>query len=94
MAERLKDSLLEKGKVVDIVAGPDSYRSLPYLLSHASSHQVIFILNLIFCYFNVIGLHVNCVSFQAAIDVILSVDETYADIVPVRLNPKSPSAYV
>lgn len=40
MAERLKDKLLQKGKVVDIVAGPDSYRSLPYLLSQASSHQV------------------------------------------------------
>ena len=39
MAERLKDKLLEKGSV-DIVAGPDSYRSLPYLLSHVSSHQV------------------------------------------------------
>jgi hypothetical protein len=36
----------------------------------------------------------NFVSSQAAIDVILSVEETYADIVPVRLNPKSPSAYV
>jgi tRNA-2-methylthio-N6-dimethylallyladenosine synthase len=47
MAERLKDSLLEKGNV-DIVAGPDSYRSLPYLLSHVSSHQVILvILNLV-----------------------------------------------
>lgn len=31
---------------------------------------------------------------QAAIDVILSAEETYADIVPIRLNPKSPSAYV
>jgi tRNA-2-methylthio-N6-dimethylallyladenosine synthase len=41
MAERLKDSLLETGKIVDIIAGPDSYRSLPYLLSHASSHQVM-----------------------------------------------------
>lgn len=40
MAERLKDKLLEKGKVVDVVAGPDSYRSLPFLLSQASSHQV------------------------------------------------------
>ena len=31
MAERLKDQLLEN-KVVDIVAGPDSYRSLPQLV--------------------------------------------------------------
>lgn len=32
MAERLKDKLLESGRV-DFVAGPDSYRSLPMLLS-------------------------------------------------------------
>lgn len=41
MAERLKERLVEK-ESVDIVAGPDSYRSLPYLLSHVSSHQVRF----------------------------------------------------
>ncbi len=41
-----------------------------------------------------IAWHINFVSSQAAIDVILSVEETYADIVPVRLNLKSPSAYV
>ena len=29
MAERLKEQLIEKGTGVDIVAGPDSYRSLP-----------------------------------------------------------------
>ena len=32
MAERLKDALLDTGKV-DVVAGPDAYRSLPVLLS-------------------------------------------------------------
>ena len=35
MAERLKDALLESGKV-DLVAGPDSYRSLPSLLAAVS----------------------------------------------------------
>ncbi|MDD6151903.1 MAG: tRNA (N6-isopentenyl adenosine(37)-C2)-methylthiotransferase MiaB [Bacteroidales bacterium] len=35
MAERLKDELLDSGKV-DIVAGPDSYRTLPSLLEAAS----------------------------------------------------------
>ena len=35
MAERLKEKLLESGKV-DIVAGPDAYRSLPSLLEAAS----------------------------------------------------------
>lgn len=33
MAERLKEKLLEVDKVVDIVAGPDSYRDLPRLFS-------------------------------------------------------------
>lgn len=33
MAERLKEQLLEKEKVVDLVAGPDAYRDLPQLLS-------------------------------------------------------------
>ena len=40
MAERLKDKLLEKERSVDVIAGPDSYRQLPFLLSEASSHQV------------------------------------------------------
>lgn len=35
MAERLKDALLDTGKV-DIVAGPDAYRSLPSLLAAVS----------------------------------------------------------
>lgn len=69
MAERLKDQLLEKEQSVDVIAGPDSYRQLPFLLSQVANNQ-------------------------AAIDVILSLDETYADVVPVRLNPNSPSAYV
>lgn len=88
MAERLKDQLLEKEAVVDVIAGPDSYRSLPYLLSQATSHQVFsFIKSSSFMdYIDFLG--------QAAIDVILSLEETYADVVPVRLNPQSPSAYV
>lgn len=35
MAERLKEQLIEKGTGVDIVAGPDSYRSLPELVRTA-----------------------------------------------------------
>ena len=35
MAERLKEQLIEKGTGVDIVAGPDSYRSLPDLVRTA-----------------------------------------------------------
>lgn len=32
MAERIKDKLLEEEKIVDLVVGPDAYRSLPDLL--------------------------------------------------------------
>ena len=35
MAERLRKSLLTEGSVVDIVVGPDEYRSLPHLVSEA-----------------------------------------------------------
>lgn len=37
MAERLKETLLEEEKLVDLIAGPDSYRSLPYLLQDVSA---------------------------------------------------------
>ena len=39
MAERLKKSLLEDEKLVDIVAGPDSYRDLPNLVSIVDNGQ-------------------------------------------------------
>jgi tRNA-2-methylthio-N6-dimethylallyladenosine synthase len=61
MAERLKDQLLEKEKLVDIVVGPDSYRDLPNLLATAESGQ-------------------------KAVNVLLSREETYAEISPVRLG--------
>ena len=36
MAERLKEKLLHEEKVVDLVAGPDSYRNLPNLIKKTS----------------------------------------------------------
>ena len=69
MAERLKHKIIEEEKIVDIVAGPDSYKDLPRLLSLSNEHET-------------------------AINVTLSFDETYADVTPVRLNPKLKTAYV
>ncbi|KAJ8026791.1 CDK5 regulatory subunit-associated protein 1 [Holothuria leucospilota] len=69
MAERLKKKIVEKTKVVDVVAGPDAYRDLPRLLSVADSGRT-------------------------AINVMLSMDETYADVVPVRLDQTSKTAFV
>lgn len=37
MAERLKEELLEKESIVDIVAGPDAYRSMPQLIQSAAA---------------------------------------------------------
>lgn len=36
MAERMRETLLEKEKLVDIVAGPDAYRDLPGLIEEAT----------------------------------------------------------
>ncbi len=69
MAERLKSQLLEEEKLVDIVAGPDSYRDLPNLIE------------------TVDGGH-------KAVNVLLSRDETYGDISPVRLVSNGVSAYI
>ena len=68
MAERMKEELLESGKV-DIVAGPDAYRSLPVLLQNAAPGQ-------------------------PQINVQLSREETYAEIVPVRLDKNGVSAFI
>lgn len=68
MAERLKDKLLE-GHEVDIVAGPDSYRSLPALLRAVTPDT-------------------------PQINVLLSHEETYADISPVRMDRNGVSAFI
>ena len=69
MAERLKHKIIEKERIVDLVAGPDSYKDLPRLLAITDDNET-------------------------AINVVLSFDETYADVTPVRLNPDAVTAYV
>ena len=66
MAERLKDKLLE---TVDIVAGPDSYRTLPQLLKAVRPDS-------------------------PQMNVLLSHEETYADISPVRMDRNGISAFI
>ncbi|KAJ2726233.1 hypothetical protein GGI07_000710 [Coemansia sp. Benny D115] len=70
MAERLKEKLLESDKLVDVVCGPDAYRSLPRLLS------------------------LREMSADGVANVILSADETYADITPVRLDENNISVHL
>ena len=69
MAERLKAQFLEEEKLVDLVVGPDAYRSLPGLIEEAETGQ-------------------------KAVNVLLSRDETYADISPIRLNSNGVNAFV
>ncbi len=69
MAERLKSQLLEEEKLVDMVVGPDAYRSLPSLISEAETGQ-------------------------KAVNVLLSREETYADISPIRIDSNGINAFV
>lgn len=69
MAERTKTALMEEEQLLDLIAGPDSYRHLPGLLEQVYSGQ-------------------------KAIDTILSADETYADISPVKLDSNGVSAFI
>jgi len=69
MADRTKVALLEEEQLLDLIAGPDSYRDLPHLL-------------------NQIG------NGQRAINTLLSLEETYADITPVRLDSNHVSAFI
>lgn len=69
MAERLKSKFIEEEKLVDIVVGPDAYRTLPLLIEEAESGQ-------------------------KGVNVLLSRDETYGDISPIRLNSNGVTAFV
>ncbi|GHV37396.1 hypothetical protein FACS1894178_9180 [Bacteroidia bacterium] len=69
MAERLKEELLEKQQVVDLVAGPDVYRSLPEMLR-------------------------NVFEGEKSVNTLLSEEETYAEIEPVRLSGNRLSAFI
>jgi tRNA-2-methylthio-N6-dimethylallyladenosine synthase len=69
MAERLKEKFLQEEKLVDLVVGPDAYRTLPELIEEAETGQ-------------------------KAVNVLLSREETYADIAPIRLNSNGVNAFV
>lgn len=69
MAERIRDKILEKEQLVDLVVGPDAYRDIPKLLADVDDGR-------------------------KAVNVLLSLEETYADIKPVRTNDNGVSAFV
>ncbi|MAR15664.1 MAG: tRNA (N6-isopentenyl adenosine(37)-C2)-methylthiotransferase MiaB [Flammeovirgaceae bacterium] len=70
MAERLKDKLLNEEKIVDIVAGPDSYRDLPNLVKKVKNDD------------------------EKSVNTILSLEETYENIEPVRINTNGITAFI
>ncbi len=69
MAERLKEKFIQEEKLVDLVVGPDGYRTLPGLIEEAETGQ-------------------------KAVNVLLSREETYSDISPIRLNSNGVNAFV
>lgn len=69
MAERIRDQIMEKEELVDLVVGPDAYRDLPKLLADVDDGR-------------------------KAVNTILSLEETYADIKPVRRNDNGVSAFL
>ena len=69
MAERLKSKFIEEEKLVDLVVGPDAYRTLPQLIEEAETGQ-------------------------KGVNVLLSREETYGDIAPIRLNSNGVTAFV
>jgi len=69
MAERIKENIIEKEQLVDIVVGPDAYRDIPNLLKQVDDGR-------------------------KAVNVLLSLEETYADITPVRTSGNGVTAFV
>jgi tRNA-2-methylthio-N6-dimethylallyladenosine synthase len=68
MAERIGDELITK-KSVDLVAGPDAYRDLPFLYDKA-----------------MLG--------ESAVNVELTIDETYDSIIPKRIGEERITGFV
>jgi len=69
MAGRMNNRPSMTGISVDLLAGPDAYRNLPYLLDIAMSGQ-------------------------PAMNILLSMEETYEDILPVRYKTDNVTAFV
>ncbi len=69
MAERMKEELLQTEPVLDFIAGPDAYRTLPQLIADSQHGHTSF-------------------------NVLLSKEETYDNIMPVRYDANGVSAFV
>jgi len=93
MTERLKQLMFEHG-TVDLIVGPDTYRDLPRLVSVlvspalSSVQQASEVTNetkgLFLSYGRTSASHTSPSPLERVINVQLSLDETYADITPIR----------
>jgi tRNA A37 methylthiotransferase MiaB len=117
MGERLKEKLLERDGLADLVAGPDAYRDLPRLIDAARGDEVDALAGgLPSSSAASVGADADAAlavatekkkrnenenenasrDFSSVMNVQLSVDETYADIAPVRKSDatQNPTAFV
>ena len=117
MGERLKEKLLERDGLADLVAGPDAYRDLPRLIDAARGDEVDALAGgRPSSSAASVGADADAAlavatekkkrnenenenasrDFSSVMNVQLSVDETYADIAPVRKSDatQNPTAFV
>lgn len=86
MAERLKEDMFQDG-TADLVVGPDAYRDLPRLISVLSAPSTAPM-------DTSSKVTTPTIPTERAVNVQLSLDETYASITPIRSNPNDVSAFV
>lgn len=84
MAERLKEDMFRDG-TADLIVGPDAFRDLPRLITTLSPATATS---------GASSTSESDETVERAVNVQLSLDETYADITPVRANPGDVSAFV
>jgi tRNA A37 methylthiotransferase MiaB len=97
MAERLKEEMFQDG-TADLVVGPDAYRDLPRLISVLSAPSTV--PSSSSSTTTKKGGTASStkptltIPTERAVNVQLSLDETYASITPIRSNPHDVSAFV
>ena len=96
MAERLKEEMFSDG-TADLVVGPDAYRDLPRLISVLSAPSTVPSSSSTTTTKKDGTASTKptlTIPTERAVNVQLSLDETYASITPIRSNPHDVSAFV
>ncbi len=82
MAEQFKDDMF-RDCTADLLVGPDAYRDLPRHIAMLASPSSTLMLP-----------YVPTIPMERAVNVRLSLNETYASIAPIRSNPHDVLAFV